>query len=369
MARYELIRGKSAKFWEIAVNGKAHTTTYGRIGTAGQSTTKSFDSAAEAKADSERLIASKLAKGYAKVASKPAKGKQAAAKKPPPKKPSMKKTRVEEEPMELIFQQAVALAKELAAEDSDSPAGQSPDDASWDMEKPGAPEPEKCRIETRGNKLRMSWGGSASESRTVEEKLSSRQLSKDAAMVLIGKLMEGNFSLVLPESKRPKATKAELICAAAVRDYGEKELLRIGSLAGDVVDDNAGRAAAELLSLHARLKLEPGKFFELFAVAAGAELADMGDRGGSLIDVVRLKSPGVTDLDSLVSTAVYTVDIFSFWPNMIQGVATALVRDKRLAKPYADFPAAEKSHYEAVMEAAFRSFVRPRLEKTLRGGR
>ena len=42
--RYELIAGKSAKFWEVGVVGKVITTAFGRIGTEGQSTTKEFPS-------------------------------------------------------------------------------------------------------------------------------------------------------------------------------------------------------------------------------------------------------------------------------------------------------------------------------------
>lgn len=67
MARYELSQGRSNKFWEIVVKGSSLTTTYGRIGTAGSSTTKSFGSPAAAKAAASTLTAQKVAKGYAEV--------------------------------------------------------------------------------------------------------------------------------------------------------------------------------------------------------------------------------------------------------------------------------------------------------------
>ena len=40
MPRYEFSDGKSNKFWQIELSGNSFTTTYGRIGTDGQSTTK-----------------------------------------------------------------------------------------------------------------------------------------------------------------------------------------------------------------------------------------------------------------------------------------------------------------------------------------
>jgi uncharacterized protein (TIGR02996 family) len=64
MPRYEFAEGSSNKFWEIALKGKAFTTTWGRMGTAGQSATKTFGSEAAAKKEYEKLIAEKTAKGY-----------------------------------------------------------------------------------------------------------------------------------------------------------------------------------------------------------------------------------------------------------------------------------------------------------------
>ena len=55
----------SKKFWELQLTGKSFTVRYGRIGAAGQSKTKTFDSKAEAKAAAEALVASKRKKGYA----------------------------------------------------------------------------------------------------------------------------------------------------------------------------------------------------------------------------------------------------------------------------------------------------------------
>jgi predicted DNA-binding WGR domain protein len=64
MPRYEFIEGTSSKFWEITLSGKSFTTTYGRIGSSGQSTKKSFGSAGEAAKEYEKLVGEKTRKGY-----------------------------------------------------------------------------------------------------------------------------------------------------------------------------------------------------------------------------------------------------------------------------------------------------------------
>jgi uncharacterized protein (TIGR02996 family) len=64
MPRYEFSEGTSSKFWEIELKGKSFTTTYGKIGSAGQTTVKTFGSDAEAKKDYDKLIGQKIEKGY-----------------------------------------------------------------------------------------------------------------------------------------------------------------------------------------------------------------------------------------------------------------------------------------------------------------
>lgn len=76
MARYELVDGKSSKFWEIKIEGAVLTVTFGRIGTAGTSSTKVLPSPFAAKAEHDKLVAEKKKKGYKLVAAAPA---QAAA--------------------------------------------------------------------------------------------------------------------------------------------------------------------------------------------------------------------------------------------------------------------------------------------------
>lgn len=64
-ARYfELVEGGSSKFWEVRIEGALLTTRYGRIGTSGQTSTKSFASDGLARKEHDKLVAEKCKKGY-----------------------------------------------------------------------------------------------------------------------------------------------------------------------------------------------------------------------------------------------------------------------------------------------------------------
>ena len=65
--RFEFVGGNSAKFWEIRVAGDEVTVRYGRLGTDGQSQTKTLPDAAAATKHAEKLIAQKTGKGYQEV--------------------------------------------------------------------------------------------------------------------------------------------------------------------------------------------------------------------------------------------------------------------------------------------------------------
>lgn len=68
MRRFELIEGSSRKFWEIALDGASFEVRWGRIGTSGQSQTKTFPSEAKALAEHDKLVKEKTSKGYVEVA-------------------------------------------------------------------------------------------------------------------------------------------------------------------------------------------------------------------------------------------------------------------------------------------------------------
>ena len=64
---FEFNDGKSSKFWEIGIDGTDVAVRYGRIGSDGQTKTKSFPDADAAKAHMEKLIGQKTGKGYEEV--------------------------------------------------------------------------------------------------------------------------------------------------------------------------------------------------------------------------------------------------------------------------------------------------------------
>lgn len=65
--RLELSEGASNKFWELDLDGSMYQVRWGRIGTKGQEKRFAFPNAGKAKAESDKLIASKIKKGYVEV--------------------------------------------------------------------------------------------------------------------------------------------------------------------------------------------------------------------------------------------------------------------------------------------------------------
>jgi len=61
---FEFVEGASSKFWEVSVSGNDVTTRWGRIGSDGQSKTKTFADAVKAQAEADKLIEEKTGKGY-----------------------------------------------------------------------------------------------------------------------------------------------------------------------------------------------------------------------------------------------------------------------------------------------------------------
>jgi predicted DNA-binding WGR domain protein len=67
MQRFELIEGSSSKFWEIDVDDCDVTVRFGRIGTSGQSKTKTFADETAARKEHDKLVKEKTSKGYAET--------------------------------------------------------------------------------------------------------------------------------------------------------------------------------------------------------------------------------------------------------------------------------------------------------------
>ncbi len=64
MRTFQFSDAKSHKFWTIDVSGSSFTVTYGKVGTTGQTQTKSFPTPEKAQAEADKLIREKTGKGY-----------------------------------------------------------------------------------------------------------------------------------------------------------------------------------------------------------------------------------------------------------------------------------------------------------------
>ena len=62
--RFELSDDKSSKFWEVKVEGDSVVTKWGKIGSEGRTTTKTFASESKAKEAMKKLVSDKVGKGY-----------------------------------------------------------------------------------------------------------------------------------------------------------------------------------------------------------------------------------------------------------------------------------------------------------------
>lgn len=61
---FEFVVGNSSKFWEVSVADCTVTICFGRIGTAGQSQTRTMANVVAAQQRVDKMIAEKLKKGY-----------------------------------------------------------------------------------------------------------------------------------------------------------------------------------------------------------------------------------------------------------------------------------------------------------------
>ena len=61
---FECVEDGTSKFWEIWTEANEVVTQWGKIGTPGRETRKSFPDAAKAKKEYDKLLADKTSKGY-----------------------------------------------------------------------------------------------------------------------------------------------------------------------------------------------------------------------------------------------------------------------------------------------------------------
>lgn len=67
LRRFEFSEGNSNKFWEVQIEGTDVTVRFGRIGSLGQTSVKSFPDQSAASKHADKLIGEKVAKGYRPV--------------------------------------------------------------------------------------------------------------------------------------------------------------------------------------------------------------------------------------------------------------------------------------------------------------
>jgi uncharacterized protein (TIGR02996 family) len=72
MRTFQYSDATSHKFWNIEVSGSSFTVTYGKVGAAGQTQTKTFANGDKAQAEADKLIREKLKKGYVETTPKAA---------------------------------------------------------------------------------------------------------------------------------------------------------------------------------------------------------------------------------------------------------------------------------------------------------
>ncbi len=79
MRTFQYSDAKSHKFWNIEVSGNGFTVIYGKIGTAGQTQTKTLPNAQKAQAEADKLIKEKTKKGYVETTPTAAVGSESEA--------------------------------------------------------------------------------------------------------------------------------------------------------------------------------------------------------------------------------------------------------------------------------------------------
>lgn len=125
MKRFELVEGTASKFWEVSVSGSDLTVRFGRIGSNGQTKTKSLGSAFAAEKERDKLIREKTGGGYQEVTV--AAGATLAPVKTERREATVKETSVAASPVEQSTPSQPAVVKAAAV----APASATSKDIEW----------------------------------------------------------------------------------------------------------------------------------------------------------------------------------------------------------------------------------------------
>ncbi|MBS2019696.1 MAG: DUF4132 domain-containing protein [Deltaproteobacteria bacterium] len=278
MRRFELSEGTSHKFWQIELSGTSFTVTFGRIGTSGQTQTKSFDTPAKAQTEHDKLVKEKVKKGYAEVSTD---GHAAAA--PVAPKPKAEKA---EKPAAAPAAATTAPAPAAAAAPAPTPAAA-----------PSSPEPAAPVVEPG-----VVWTPEALREVAPRRGWSLVAAKKPDAKSAFAKIREG-FELY-----------REPIAKGLLRSDAEADLMRsaIRAFEGDPeskLDHEAQAAAAALVAprLHWQDRVRRGDFLAYWSAVEGPEFALRAlARSATLIAVYQRDTSWKTVEVALVKAPVTT---------------------------------------------------------------
>ena len=236
--------GTSNKFWNIVLSGSSHTVTFGRVGTAGQTQTKEFASEDEAKKAFDKLVDSKLKKGYvdsgggvsastpasqpvAKAARKPTKaGAEAVAKAP-------------------VQAAAVEAPSETPAKVQSAPSPPPPQQA------PAAPSDVDLRVTHEIDLKPEDWFRAGFRPRQRLERGQPAAFSKEDCLSRLAKLKTTTYGwevrwsdLKLPASLSPEEAHFWLLATTTPRNRETSVKQFADSLEKERVDGNVSVAAA-----------------------------------------------------------------------------------------------------------------------------
>ena len=196
--RLELVDGEHRKFWEVQLRGRDVIVRWGRIGSAGQTTMKSFDDEAAARVEHDKLVREKTRKGYVVVEGGVIEASPVAVRQAP--------ERVRLSP---------AQARERAA--SMEPTRRNAEVVTWTLLRGEGAAREFCEVSVAGREIEVSRGkiGRAGRARAIAleagESIATRAV-REIAKALIEGFTAGDAAVPtpdIPDEEEPLRRRAE----------------------------------------------------------------------------------------------------------------------------------------------------------------
>jgi uncharacterized protein (TIGR02996 family) len=183
MRTFVFTDGSSNKFWHIELTGKSFTVQFGRVGTSGQTQTKSFASPTLAQNAHDKLVAEKLKKGYVETT-------PAAA---PPAAPVPPKPRVESAP--------------AAGAGAEPPrAAADPNTRTFEFIEAGSNK--FWHIRLTGNQFTVRYGRTGTSGQTQTKTFATPFLARTEHDKLVAEKLKKGYVETTPAAARPGAAPA-----------------------------------------------------------------------------------------------------------------------------------------------------------------